>query len=215
MNQIRYRYRLTFEKKEVMRFTSHLDLHRTWERTFRRARLPLAYSQGYNPRPRLNLACALPLGYTSEGEIMDVWLEESLSTNEILSRLRVAVPPGLYVQHIESIETRERALQTRMLSAAYVVQLHIETEVAELRSNIEMLQSTDSIPRTRHGKAYDLRPLIEELNLEISEGGSPILHMTLSAREAATGRPEEVLLALGIQPTESRIHRTELVLAAP
>ena len=62
-----------------MRFTGHLDLHRAWERTFRRAGLPLAYSQGFNPHPRLNLASALPLGFTSEGEVIDVWLEQDLA----------------------------------------------------------------------------------------------------------------------------------------
>jgi radical SAM-linked protein len=70
------RLRITFAKTEAMRFTGHLDLHRTWERCFRRARLPLAYTQGFNPHPRLNLAAALPLGFTSQGEMIDAWLEQ-------------------------------------------------------------------------------------------------------------------------------------------
>jgi radical SAM-linked protein len=69
------RLRITFAKTEAMRFTSHLDLHKTWERTFRRARLPLAYSQGFNPHPHINLASALPLGFTGDQEVIDVWLE--------------------------------------------------------------------------------------------------------------------------------------------
>ena len=59
------RIRVTFAKTEPMRFTSHLDLFRAWERTFRRAGLPILFSQGYNPRPRMQLAAALPLGFTS------------------------------------------------------------------------------------------------------------------------------------------------------
>jgi radical SAM-linked protein len=69
------RIQITFSKTGAMRFTGHLDLHRAWERTFRRAALPLAYSQGYNPRPKMNLASALPLGFTSECEVIDVRLE--------------------------------------------------------------------------------------------------------------------------------------------
>ena len=77
------RLRLTFAKTEAMRFTGHLDLHHTWERTFRRAGLPLAYSQGFNPHPRLNLASALPLGFTSECEVIDVWLEQEMEPEQV------------------------------------------------------------------------------------------------------------------------------------
>ncbi|HLE27799.1 MAG TPA: TIGR03936 family radical SAM-associated protein, partial [Anaerolineales bacterium] len=69
------RLRLTFAKTAAMKFSGHLDLHKTWERTLRRARLPLAYSQGFNPQPRLQLASALPLGFTSECEVLDAWME--------------------------------------------------------------------------------------------------------------------------------------------
>ena len=68
------RLRVTFAKTEPMRFTSHLDLYRAWERMLRRAGFPLVFSQGYNPRPRLQLATPLPLGITSRFEIIDFWL---------------------------------------------------------------------------------------------------------------------------------------------
>ena len=71
------RLRIVFAKTEAMRYTSHLDLHRTWERTIRRANLPLAYSQGYNPHPRINLASALPLGFTSDCEVVEASSDSS------------------------------------------------------------------------------------------------------------------------------------------
>lgn len=77
------RLRLTFAKTDAMRFTGNLDLHRTWERTIRRAGLPLAYSQGFHPQPRLNLASALPLGFTSQFEMVDVWLENEMPLEQI------------------------------------------------------------------------------------------------------------------------------------
>jgi len=67
-----FRYRIRFAKSAPLRFIGHLDLHRTWERTLRRAGARLAYSEGYNPRPRLNLGLALPLGCTSQGDLLDV-----------------------------------------------------------------------------------------------------------------------------------------------
>ena len=71
------RIRISFSKTEAMRFTGHLDLILTWERTFRRADLPLSYSEGFNPRPVINLAAPLPLGFISTAEIGDFWLSET------------------------------------------------------------------------------------------------------------------------------------------
>jgi len=92
------RLRIHFAKTEAMRYTGHLDLHRAWERTFRRAMLPLAYSQGFRPHPRINLGCALPLGFTSQDEVVDIWLEQSNPIQEIESALQSAIPPGIQLQ---------------------------------------------------------------------------------------------------------------------
>ncbi len=99
---IMIRLRITFAKTPAMRFTGHLDLHRAWERTFRRAGLPLAYSEGFNPHPRLNLASALPLGFTGQGEVIDAWLEQDLPLPEIQAALQRALPPGFQVAQIET-----------------------------------------------------------------------------------------------------------------
>src|SRR3990170_1276370 len=89
------RYRITFGKTEAMRFTGHLDLHRTWERTFRRAGVPLAYSEGFNPHPKINIGAALPLGCLSRGDLIDAWLERALDPEEIAAALRRSAPPGI------------------------------------------------------------------------------------------------------------------------
>ena len=86
------RLRIGFAKNDLMRFTGHLDLHRSWERIFRRAGLPLAYTQGFSPHPRINLASALPLGFTSEAELVDVWLEAELPLDEIARTLTARYP---------------------------------------------------------------------------------------------------------------------------
>ena len=68
------RLRLYFGKTSLMRYTAHLDTQRALERTIRRAKLPLAYSEGFTPHAKMNLAAALPLGFTSIGELADIWL---------------------------------------------------------------------------------------------------------------------------------------------
>ncbi|MCX6060238.1 MAG: TIGR03936 family radical SAM-associated protein, partial [Chloroflexi bacterium] len=81
------RARITFSKQGALRYTGHLDLHRLWERAMRRAELPLAYSLGFHPQPKISIASALPLGFSSLGEVLDVRFSEELSAHEIASRL--------------------------------------------------------------------------------------------------------------------------------
>ncbi|HNT26473.1 MAG TPA: TIGR03936 family radical SAM-associated protein [Anaerolineales bacterium] len=203
------RIRITFSKTEAMRYTGHLDLHRTWERTFRRAALPLAYSQGFHPQPRLNLACALPLGFTSHCEVLDAWLEIDLPLAEIEAQLSPALPPGLVLQSMAQVDNHAPALQTQVQSADYTVSL-LDTP-ADLQSRLDTLLSSTNILRERRGKSYDLRPLIEHLEYALAASDAPPCLLTrLAAREGATGRPEELLAALGIPFENTRIHRTRL-----
>ncbi len=192
-----------------MRYTGHLDLHRTWERVFRRADLPLAYSQGYHPQPRINLACALPLGFTSESEVVDVWIENDLPLVEVHQALIPALPPGIAILDIAEADPHEPALPTQVVASEYIVTLLDATY--ELNQRVAELLSAQELPRERRSKPYDLRPLIETIErLPDDPQGRARLKMRLSARSSATGRPEEVLAALDIPPESTRIHRTRL-----
>ncbi|MGD8732232.1 MAG: TIGR03936 family radical SAM-associated protein [Anaerolineales bacterium] len=205
----RYRYRIQFEKTRLIRFISHLDLHRAWERTLRRAELPVYHSQGYNPRPKINLSRALPLGQTSECELLDVWLEEELEPIILLGRLKDAAPPGLILTGIEQVPLSEKSLQSRIHTAIYQVTIpHLDVD--QLKKDIEGMMQADHIQRVRREKPYDLRPLIEEISIESSTDEDVTLEMRLSAREGASGRPEEILLELGLQPEQAHIHRKAL-----
>jgi len=205
------RLRISFAKTDAMRYTSHLDLHKTWERTIRRTGLPLVYSQGFNPRPKLQLASALPLGFTSDSEVLDAWFAETdLSITQILEALQRAAPPGLQVHKVTEVDSTKPPLQTQVRSAEYVITLLEPVPDLEVRLESRLFDS--SLPRQRRGKTYDLRPLIETLSLlPPDEQGRSRIAMRLSAREAATGRPEEVLAALDISPESTRIHRSHLV----
>ena len=203
------RIRITFSKNEAMRYTGHLDLQRAWERTFRRARLPLAYTQGFHPQARLNLACALPLGFTSQCELLDAWLEGSSPLPEIHLALEAAAPPGFTILEVVEVEPRLPALQTQVIAAEYTLTL-LEA-VPDLEKRIDRLKGSPSLPRERRGKPYDLRPLVEQITpLPPDEAGMPRFHLRLTAREGATGRPEEVLAVLEIPLEMARVHRTGL-----
>lgn len=208
-----FRIRITFAKKEMLRYTGNLDLHRIFERSFRRAKLPLSYSQGFHPQPRINLACPLPLGMTSENDLVEVWFDQEYDLLQAARALKPAVPPGLEIATIHTVDLRAPALPTLVNAAVYHVTLLEPVEPTNIQQQIEQIFSSSQIMRTRRDKPYDLRPLIQSLALMPSPD-QPTLEMTLSAREGATGRPEEVLSAMEIDPFSARIHRTQLILSA-
>lgn len=205
------RVRITFTKQGALRYIGHLDLHRVWERAMRRAELPISYSQGFHPQPKISLAAALPLGFSSRAEVLDVRLNENISTDEIFTRLKDNLPPDIKVTEVQEVDERLPALQTTVLSAAYDVHLTETVDGSELKRRVEELMDADSLIRERRGKTYDLRPLIEMINIVTHADGTSWLKMTLAAREGATGRPEEVLSALGIEPETARVERTRLI----
>jgi len=227
------RIRVTFAKQGALRYTGHLDLHKIWERAARRADLPLAYSQGFHPQPKLQLAAALPLGFSSRCELLDMRIEGQVDIPTLPGRLQAAVPPGLKILNVEEVDESGPPLQTQVVAAEYEVLLPDEVDENALTHSIAALFAAESLPRERRGKAYDLRPLIEELTIPLSvppfspfrisgkgeiqsgENGGKIragvLFMRLTAREGATGRPEEVLAALGIEYEGTRIERTKLI----
>ena len=206
------RYRITFAKTPAMRFTSHLDTHHAWERMLRRARVPIVYSQGFNPRPRISLGTALPLGCTSECELVDVWLEEECSPADLLQDLRRVAPLGINIIAVERVEKRRPSLQTQVIAVEYEVYIDQAPTLEELRSSVQMLLDAETLPRQRRGKDYDLRPLIEAIEVIADSGEGPQLKLRLAAREGATGRPEEVLRALNLDPALTRSHRIRMIL---
>jgi radical SAM-linked protein len=204
------RIRITFSKSDAMRYTGHLDLFRSWERTFRRSGLPLAYSQGFHPQPRLNLACALPLGFTSECELIDAWLECDIPLEQIYQTIEGVLPPGLEIHGIETIDIQAPALQTQITSAVYVVTLL--DDLPDLDERVKRITSAEHLPRQRRNKSYDLRPLLEIMAvISPIEVGNRRLRVQLSARESATGRPEELLDEMGIKSENTRVHREKLL----
>ena len=201
------RIQITFSKQGPLRYTGHLDLHKLWERAARRAELPLAYSQGFHPQPKMNIAAALPLGFSSRCEVLDMRLEQDISLDGLPEKLNNTMPEGIRVTHVAQVmNERAPALQTQVVSAEYEVTSKETGFGSDLTRKIDSVMETESIIRTRRNKEYDLRPLIEELELA-SENK---LFMKLTAKEGATGRPEEVLDVLGIAFEETRIERTRL-----
>lgn len=206
------RIRLTYAKTAALRYTGHLDFSRLWERTLRRSRLPVAYSKGFNPQARLHLAAALPLGFTSQSEMIDFWLVDRLPLEQVQSALAAAIPPGIELLSIAEADLKAPALQNVVAASDYRITLLDRVDWTDLHRRVTDFLAQKVIRRQWREKGYDLRPLVENLSLcEPDEQGQVVILTRLACREGATGRPEELLAALDIELNATRVERTGLV----
>ena len=204
------RYRFHFEKNENMKYTGHLDLHRTLERTFRRSTLPLAYSQGFNPHARITLALALPLGCTSSDEIVDFWLNEPLEIEDVEKKLKKGLPPGLTYVALEPISIQAPKPQNMVQSAIFTITLR--NEDAALDKKVQAFMDADEvvIEKKRKGKLkqVNIRPLVEDM-VVVQDGKS--LSMQLAALPSTTGRPDDVMKAMRYPINAFDFHRDKII----
>lgn len=205
------RLRFRFSKIGQTRFISHLDVARALERALNRSRIPLAYTQGYNPRPRMQFASALPLGFTSDSELADIWLEEEMDPEQARRQLAEKMPPGLVLHEMWEVPLSAPAMQASTVEATYVAEIEAASGAA-LKRRLREFKSAESVARERRGKEYDLRPLVLDLELGEGEDDALLLKMRLTLLPGKTGRPDEVLDQLGLDPLGQRVHRTEIVL---
>ncbi len=206
------RIRVQYTKGHELRFIGHLDMQRLWERLLRRSGLPIRYTQGYHPRARLNLASALPLGFISDAELLDFWMNEPLPLDDIRERLSAATPPGLTIVSVQDVDLREDALQVQMTASEFKVSFFDPQDETTLKNKVKTLLDQNEIIRSRRKKTYDLHPLIMGLEITVVDEIEVGLWMRLLAEPGATGRPDEVMDELGFENTEYLILRTKLIL---
>jgi len=217
--EIVQRLRVTFGVDGPLRYISVLDMGRLWERLLRRARIPLAYTQGFNPHPRLQFASPLPVGYSSECELLDLWLAERMEPMQFAAMARDQAPRGLTILQVEEVFLGAPAPQALMHAAHYRVRFWAEISGEDVERALDRLLKQPSLVRQRQKKGhladYDLRPLIQEARYLSSEGGYHELYMILRTGAEGAGRPEEVLEALDLPAIGNyTIHRVRLVWGA-
>jgi radical SAM-linked protein len=208
----RFRYRLRYEKTGDLAWVGHQDLMHLLDRLFRRADLPVAFSEGFNPRPKVSLVQALGLGIEALREVMELELTRHVPGSELLERLNAKVPPGLSFRSVEDAPGRRAA---RAVAVTYLSTASIPDGTREAVSlRMEELLEADTWPIERHRNqkvvSLDLRPLIH--SLDWSEDG--YVRMCLRVTPEATLRPEEVLAALGLEriDTIGALIRLDLIL---
>ena len=202
-----YHYLVRFGKSGAARYLSHHDVRRTWERLTRRARLPLAYSRGYRPKPRLTFGPPLQVGAEGARECVIVSLRESLPVDDVAVRLRAAATDGMPVGDVSSAARR----RLRPVWAAY--RLQVDSGAAGVPDSIDRLLALDRVDVERPARdgrpasIRDIRPGV--LDLQWTNGAGLMARLSLAEPTIVT--PRDLGLALGI--TFAHILRTEIELA--
>lgn len=212
------RLRIRFSRKEEVKFISHLDIIRLWQRAFNRAGIDIAYSAGFSPHPKISLAAPLPLGVTGEAELMDIFCSQWVSPHFFTGAVSQQLPPGVQILQVNSVDPNLPSLQSQVRFAEYTVEVEKEKEQKEVESAIASLLALERLPwqhqRDTGPHSYDLRALIDDVWLIDWRALNGMLGMRLRCDGGGSGRPEQVALALGFARHPHSIHRTRLILDA-
>lgn len=188
------RLRAVFEKSGRAKYISHLDLNRCILRMFKRSKLPVWYTEGFNPHPYVSFALALSLGFESDCEIMDFNINEDIAFDVVKDRLNAVMPEGMYISSV----TEQKKKITEITNAEYEIILSCEPPDT-LIHNIDMLMNKEEIlidKKTKKGmKSVDLKPFIEIVKM-ISSDKTVNLTMRLPAGTQTNYNPTLFLNAL-------------------
>ncbi|MEU4563746.1 TIGR03936 family radical SAM-associated protein [Actinoplanes sp. NPDC023936] len=206
------RIRLRYAKRGPLRFTSHRDFARAFERALRRAAVPIAYSQGFTPHPKISYASAAPTGVGSEAEFLEIGLQTPVDPEQLRVALDAALSPGLDI--LEAVIAAEGSLADRIDASQWRIELpEVETKTAQ-DAVAAFLESTEVLVErmTKQGRrSFDSRAAVarctvtEEADLPSGAIGVPCAIIDLVVRQVTPAvRPDDVLSGLrvvaGLEP---------------
>jgi len=189
--------RIQFRKAGDLRWASHRDLARAFERLFRRAEVPLAMSEGFHPHPRTNFPSALSVGIQGEGEWVETLLSDTIDASELTQRLRETTPPGLEIIDVQVLDRSHPKPVVR--SMTYEIQVPSERHAATTTAIASLMKRETCIVERAPGKgSVDLRKTLA--NVELVDNR---LVFTLTAARTAQAGPRDLLAQLGLDDLES------------
>ena len=191
-----------FQKNKEISYTSHLDVQRTLQRAFRRADLPLAYSKGFNPHPKLSFATALATGYTSDGEWFEVELDRPIEPETFIDRVNPVLPAGMRVVKAFEADDSIDTLSKLIRAAHYELTVHFDAPVSgqQVSDAVRAIMGNDPViveKKTKSGiKPTDIRPDILEASVKEVSDSSAILDVVGTLTAAGGLRAETFVRAL-------------------
>ena len=192
MSKVRFK----FNKTEKVKFISHLDMMRAFERAFRRAKIKLLYSTGFNPHPKLVFGLPLPVGVTSECEYGEVEIEDSIDAKSFLETLNKSIPEGLRIIEASIDDSKDNVMKL-VTSAEYRITVKL---IEADESKVEDFFSQEQIfveKRTKKGmKNIDIKPLIIQYKLSLHQEDTYIINTKVLAGNEQNLRPDLLFKAL-------------------
>ncbi|NZA37365.1 TIGR03936 family radical SAM-associated protein [Eubacterium callanderi] len=192
--------RFKFTRGEELRFISHLDQQRLFQRAFRRAGLDIAHSNGFNPHPKLSFALAMSVGLMSDSEYGDVVLTRDIDLMEFTKRLNAALPEGLKVVEARKIPQGKTSLSASLTDSRYQIEVALEDGIdeASLSDILNTYKSLDEVileKRNKKGKLVpkNIRPFIKDIRVLSVQEGNAVLELRLKYLEQQSVKPELVL----------------------
>lgn len=206
--------RVQYAKEGRLRFLSHLDVQRTLARAFRRSGLPVAYSQGFNPHPRISFGSALATGVSSEGEFFDLNLTEPVAPDQLTAVLNRALPDGLRVVEAREVPEQQDSLMSLLNAAKYRLTLELgPAEPQVLRTAVAAFLQREAVPFLRQGKKGKVPVDIRKQVYELSAASENVLLATVQNGSEGSLKPAELLeglkqVAPELEPVRLRdVHR--------
>jgi radical SAM-linked protein len=191
------RLRVRYAKRGRLRFTSHRDFSRAFERALVRARIPMAYSSGFNPHPRISYAGASPTGAASEAEYLEIGLAMRVDPRTLAADLDQALPDGLDV--LEVVEATTGSLADRLEASRWRIDLAVPREEVARAAEAFSTQDSVSVERmTKKGlRTFDSRAAVLSLDVEAGDAPDSGARLTIVLRHMVPAvRPDDVLAAL-------------------
>ena len=164
--------RVKYKKEDEMIFISHLDLQRLLQRAFRRAKINLSYSEGFNPHPKMSYGNALALGVESQGEYVDIEIEDDIEVKEFLERINEQLPDGIKFVKGQEIDPKTPSLSSIIVYGEYIFNIDLEVPLSKefVKSRVLNFVKSEEIIVTKTNKKgrkveVDIRPLIKNFDL--------------------------------------------------
>lgn len=217
-----YKILVKFTKEDRMKFLSHLELIRVVERAMRRAEVPLKFSQGFNPHPKISFAAPLAVGVSSQGEYLTIEVEEKISLEDFEKNLNLQLPGGMKFVSCKYIDVKSKSLMSLVENATYIVKCNTEVDYdsARISDAIKKLLEHEEITYEKRGKrnnikTVDIRKHIKEIIALSIEDKEIIFKITVSTGSQGNLKPEIVVNKLTqleniqINLDSIRVHRLE------
>lgn len=196
------RYVAKFRKDKGVKYISHLDLMRCFERAIRRAEIPISYSKGFNPHPEISFATPLPVGISSTGEYMDFRLEIDVSEETLIQKMNQSLPGDICLVGIKKVDDKFCSLMSAIDGALYDIALTNVPPKVLMQDVIDSFLCRPSIEIVKSGKKGDklinIRPMIYFMTTKGEDNEQAVFNATLAAGSRENLSPELLVRAMKI-----------------